>query len=117
MVNTNNIKATLLALKSSDEHSVETRLQKTFCPAGNCVIKGIIFFGTPFRGSWMGSIVAPLGTILPINRTHTKSLRLKSRAVAAVVDTFERQTRLNNISLLIFYELMRSPLWMVSLHL
>lgn len=53
--------------------------------------------------------------LLRVNRTQIKSLRRENKEIAAIVDEFEDRTKTTNLSLLIFYELMKSMYVKVSL--
>jgi len=51
-------------------------LQQAFCPSHECLVKGIVFFGTPFKGSILANYLADIAKYLrlPINKTHVMSL-------------------------------------------
>ena len=96
------MKALLLA-QQSDEHE----LHKLNTQSGECVVKGIAFFGTPFQGSRLANFAGRLSSllrVLPVNMSFIDHLRLKNATVKEIVDEFDALIRRMNLPLLIFYE-------------
>ena len=96
------MKALLLA-QQSDEHE----LHKLNTQSGECVVKGIAFFGTPFQGSRLANFAGRLSfllRVLPVNMSFIDHLRLKNATVKEIVDEFDALIRRMNLPLLIFYE-------------
>ena len=92
--------------------------QKAFYVQGQTLIKGIIFFGTPFRGSRFANLGVKLATNLklPLNRTHIMYLRVEDKDVAKFVDEFDELTKQIDLPLLIFFELKKTKIYFFKEH-
>ena len=93
----------MLAQQSKEEHE----LHKLNTPSGECVVKGIVFFGTPFQGSRLANLAGRLSfvlRVLPVNMSFIEHLRLKDAAVDKLVSEFDALSRQMKLQLLIFYE-------------
>ncbi len=92
--------------------------QKAFFSGGQTLIRGIIFFGTPFKGSRSANLGVKLATNLklPLNKTHIMYLRVADRDVAALVNDFDKKTEQEDLSLLIFYELKKTKVFLFREH-
>jgi hypothetical protein len=90
-------------------------------PFGECVVKGIATFGTPFKGSVIADAVEPVARYLPfpLNMSFVERLKktreaeketmdLEDEDVAKIVEDFEALTERLNIPLFKFWE--RKPL-------
>ena len=77
------------------------------------MIKGIIFFGTPFKGSRFANLGVKLATNLklPLNKTHIMYLRVEDQDVAKFVDEFDKLTEQIGLPLLIFFELKKTKIF------
>ena len=76
---------------------------------GKFLIKGLSFFGTPFKGSILASVLAPIGTILCLGLSNNQLMRLRQedKRTKAMLLRFEelRKTNLNPLfPLFIFWE-------------
>jgi hypothetical protein len=100
----------LLALGSKDRNEALTDIQKAFSPSGHSLIKGIIYFGTPFRGSRSANLGVKIAAALrlPLNNTHMMYLRVKDQDVSRIMGDFEKRVDEFDIPLLIFYELRKT---------
>jgi hypothetical protein len=100
----------LLALGSKDRNEALTDIQKAFSLSGHSLIKGIIYFGTPFRGSRSANLGVKIAAALrlPLNNTHMMYLRVKDQDVSRIMDDFEKRVDEFDIPLLIFYELRKT---------
>lgn len=107
----------LQALESRRPEQKPTRFQEFLMPSGECVVKGITFFGTPFKGSLVANWVEPLVRHLPVPLNlsfveRLKEMRENAKAavnlvdedVSKIVDDFEALATRLNIPLLIFWE-------------
>ena len=75
--------------------------------SGECVVKGIAFFSTPFQGSRLADVAGSLSfllRVLPVNMSFIEHLRLKDATVNAIVDQFDALSRQMELPLLIFHE-------------
>ena len=110
--------AALLALKVNEKDTHLEDLQKALLVQGQTLIKGIIFFGTPFRGSRFANLGVKLATRmrLPLNRTHIMYLRVEDKDVAKFVDEFDELTKQIDLPLLIFYELRKTKIYFFKEH-
>ncbi|KAH7357299.1 hypothetical protein BKA65DRAFT_225074 [Rhexocercosporidium sp. MPI-PUGE-AT-0058] len=104
--------AILLLLRDQEIGTELWEFQKVLCPSGDCLVKGITFFGTPFRGSSLANLLAKISTVLrlPLNRSHIMSLRVKDEDVARIVDEFKRRSSEIKLPLLTFFELLPEKL-------
>ena len=78
-----------------------------FAPKGRFLVKGITFFGTPFKGSMLANWVGdPLAKVLHRNRSFISPLKKKDAPIEAMLREFDtlRLRPQTSISLLIFYE-------------
>ncbi len=108
----------MLVLKSNEDDTYRTDFQKAFFSQGQTLIRGIIFFGTPFKGSRSANLGVKLATNLrlPLNRTHIMYLRVEDRDVAALVNNFDKITEQEDLSLLIFFELKKTKVFVFREH-
>jgi hypothetical protein len=95
----------ILALEEDkDQHVATDRLRL----AG--LVKGVVFMGTPFWGSFNASTLTPFVTALgsvnpfPMNSSLLKSLSANSLDLATLVSHFSQITTLHRIEIKIFYE-------------
>ena len=97
----------MLALNRNEKGERRDDYQMAFFVQGQVLIKGIIFFGTPFKGSRSANLGVRLATSLklPLNKTHIMYLRVENQDVAKFVDAFFRVTEQIDLPLLIFFEL------------
>jgi hypothetical protein len=86
--------------------------QKALCPYGDCLVKGITFFGTPFGGSVLANLLAEISILLrlPVNRAHLMSLIVKNQDVAELLGDFRKDIEKTKVPLRIFYELLPEKL-------
>lgn len=110
--------AALLALKVNEKDTHLKDFQKTFFVQGQTLVKGIVFFGTPFRGSRSANLGVKLATNLriPLNRTHIMYLRVEDKDVAKFVDEFDDLTKQIGLPLLIFFELRKTRIYFFKEH-
>ena len=103
-------KAVLLILKRNEKGTSGRDNQKSFFFQGQTHIKGVIFFGMPFKGSRAANVGASLATNLrlPLNKTHIMYLRVENQDVAKFVDEFVKVTDQIDLPLLIFFELKKT---------
>jgi hypothetical protein len=73
---------------------------------GECLVKGIFFFGTPFDGSWLATFAAPIISAFRCSETFLGNLKPKNKGTARTRASFlkGRDRAGCNISLVIFYE-------------
>lgn len=93
----------LLLSQQGEEHE----LHKLNTQSGECVVKGIAFFSTPFQGSRLADVAGSLSFLLralPINMSFIEHLRLKDATVNTIVDQFDALSRQMELPLLIFHE-------------
>ncbi len=104
--------AILLLLRDQEQGTEPWEFQKALCPSGDCLVKGITFFGTPFRGSSLANLMAEISTFmrLPLNRSHIMSLRIKDKDIARIIDEFKRRSVEIKLPILTFYELLPEEL-------
>ena len=79
-------------------------LKEAFCPARTgLLIKGIVFFGTPFKGSLLADLFGPLVSLFS---SRIKRLQRKDEDRNTMLLQFDklRIRASNNFPLLIFYE-------------
>ncbi|MCJ1387490.1 hypothetical protein MMC18_000333 [Xylographa bjoerkii] len=100
-------KAMILALDDDNDHLTVTdrlRLQG--------LVKGIIFMGTPFWGSFTATAISPFVSALdrvnpfPLNAGLVRNLRANSRDLALLVEHFSQVRLHNEIDIKVFYESM-----------
>lgn len=92
-----------MAQQTKEEHE----LHKLNAPSGECVVKGIVFFSTPFQGSRLANLAGRLSfllRVLPVNMSFIEHLRLKDATVDKIVSEFDDLSRQMKLPLLIFYE-------------
>jgi hypothetical protein len=107
----------LFALQSSESNHGPARFKNFLNPSGSCIVKGIVFFGTPFRGSRIANWFEPLTRHLPlplnvsfierlkiVNANRKATIKLRAEDVSAIVDHFVSLTKSFNIPLIIFWE-------------
>ena len=104
------VQAVLLALSRNEDGKYHDDYQKAFFRQGQTLIKGVIFFGTPFKGSHSANLAVKLATNLkfPLNKTHIMYLRVEDQDVAKFVSEFVRTTEQIKLSVLIFFELKKT---------
>ncbi|KAI9775736.1 MAG: hypothetical protein M1839_000938 [Geoglossum umbratile] len=100
--------AALMTFRSPNDIHPPTRFQEAFNSSGGNVIRGIVFFGTPFRGSRLANFAAFLAKLFflqsCINTTTLNYLSIENKDVKRLVAEFERQTSDHRVSLQTFYE-------------
>ena len=108
----------MLVLKSNEDDTHLTEFKKAFFSRGQTLIRGIIFFGTPFKGSRSANLGVKLATNLnlPLNKTHIMYLRVEDRDVATLVNDFDKITEQEDLSLLIFFELKKTKVFLFREH-
>ena len=107
------IKAIVLALQNNGSYP---QYRDLLMPLGECLVKGIAFFGTPFTGSVIANW-EPVARIVPygLNMSYVRYLKQRQRDkketvqvdpedVNPVVDQFRIIVKENNIPLLIYFE-------------
>ncbi|KAH0565933.1 hypothetical protein GP486_000654 [Trichoglossum hirsutum] len=100
--------AALMTLRNPSNLQPLTRFQETFnSPSGN-VIRGIVFFGTPFRGSRLANFGALLAKLFFVQRfvntTTLNYLSIRNKDVDKLVAEFEQRTRELQFPMRTFYE-------------
>ncbi|GAB1311439.1 hypothetical protein MFIFM68171_01649 [Madurella fahalii] len=68
----------------------QSHYRKVFFQKGQCLVKGIIFFGTPFEGSKIANFAHKFVKVLGGNDTLIDSLRTKSDVLAELVGKFNQ---------------------------
>ena len=103
----------MLALDSNETDTYRADYQKAFLIHDQILVKGIIFFGTPFRGSRSANLGARLATTLrlPLNKTHIMYLRVEDKDVAKFMSEFVKVTDEIDLPLLIFFELKKTKIF------
>jgi hypothetical protein len=78
---------------------------------GQCNVKGIVFFGTPFQGSGQADdgSYAGLVEILGGNASLVKSLKSKTKALATITQKFKQVRTKHNIDVLIYESQLHPP--------
>jgi hypothetical protein len=79
-----------------------------------CKVKGVIFFGTPFRGSVVANRVLlfkELGKYFNYNIELVKSLKSHSKELATIATCFNQVEEEHKIEPLIYYENRRLMSW------
>lgn len=73
---------------------------------GECLVKGIFFFGTPFGGSWLANYASPAARLIRQNSSFTDSLIPDNPGVARTKTLFieARKKKGCEIPLFIFHE-------------
>ncbi|MCJ1436336.1 hypothetical protein MMC27_005714 [Xylographa pallens] len=98
-------KALILALDEDSEQSGVTDRLKL-----HGLVKGIIFMGTPFWGSFTATTLSPFVSALdrvnpfPLNAGLVKNLKANSPDLALLVEHFSQVRLQNNIDIKVFYE-------------
>lgn len=89
-----------------DPQYSELRQHFVHSRTGKCLVRGIVFFGTPFEGSWLANVFAPIIKLWQGDSSFVMSLRIKNHDVASIVSKFEdvRSKKDYEIPLTIFYE-------------
>ena len=97
-------------MNTSPQDTCNKEYQAAFSSRGHTLIKGIIFFGTPFKGSSSARMGVGLATAfrLPLNKVHIMSLRVKDEDVKQMVADFVTRAERITMSLLIFFELKKT---------
>ena len=114
--------AALLLLTTDEKDTPGTDYKTEFSIRGQTLLNGVIFFGTPFKGSRFANLGVQLATWFkfPINKTHIMYLRVEEQNVKALVDEFVTATEQIGLPLLIFYELKKTRVLLfkgrVSIH-
>ena len=108
----------LLLLREQQEGSPLWDFQKVLCPSGDCLVKGITFFGTPFRGSNLANLLDTISSFLrlPLNRAHIMSLGIRDEEITAIIDEFKDRVVKAQIPLLCFYERLPEKLGIFKHH-
>ena len=102
----------MLALNRNERGADRSGYQKAFFRKEQTLIKGITFFGTPFKGSRSANLAVRLATHLrlPLNKTHIMYLRVEDKDVANFVNRFVKMTDEINLPLLLFFELKKTKI-------
>ena len=97
-------------MKTSPEDTYNEEYHAIFSSRGHTLLKGIIFFGTPFKGSSSARKGVGLATTfkIPLNTVHIMSLRVKDEDVKQTVADFVARAERIKMSLLIFFELKKT---------
>ena len=96
------MKALLLAQQGEEHEYLNLNTQ-----LGDCAVKGIGFFSTPFLGSRLANFAGRLSFLLrflPVNMSFINHLKLKNATVNVIVDEFDALIRRIGLPLLLFYE-------------
>ncbi|KAK4189032.1 hypothetical protein QBC35DRAFT_514333 [Podospora australis] len=79
--------ALIRALNGTSESDV---YRKTFIQKEECLVKGIMFFGTPFKGSSLADFSSTIIRLLGGNTSLIESLKINSGALHNIVGTFNQ---------------------------
>jgi len=93
--------------RSSSRAVPEELKQKFFhSKTGECLVKGIFFFGTPFDGSWLATIMEPIIFTFRCSESFIGNLKPKSKATARTRAAFLKGRMRDGcrIPLRVFYE-------------
>ena len=102
--------ALIMALFEDEDFHIKASYQELFLKNGQCIVKGIVFMGTPFRGSGDANILAPfvaavkgLNVFHAANDTFIKSLKKNNNSVEVptIVQRMKTITESQGIKLLI----------------
>ena len=80
---------------------------------GRCVVKGIVFFGTPFQGSKLADFVTyseRLVDFLEADKELLKSLRMNNDELNEITGKIKQIRQVHDIKILIYYESQPLPL-------
>jgi hypothetical protein len=108
------IKAVVLALQNDGSSPQYPQYRQLLMPLGECLVKGIAFFGTPFTGSVIANW-EPVARIVPfgLNMSYVRYLKQRHKKetvqvdpedVNPMVDQFRSLVKEYNIPLLIYFE-------------
>ena len=74
---------------------------------GKCIVKGIVFFGTPFQGSRVADFVTyseGLVDFLEADKELLKSLRMNNNELNEITGRIKQIRQVHGIRILIYYE-------------
>ena len=98
--------AMVIAMTGTTSQGPLEHFKDVFVTNNSCVVKGITFFGTPFKGSAIANYVAPVATMLRLDASQLARLRRNDREVKSMLYEFEKLRMMKEtlIPLLIFWE-------------
>ena len=104
--------ALVMALFQDDNYDNKQEYQDLFWKGDECLVKGVVFMGTPFRGSGQASLFTPfirairqVNLISAVNDNFLKSLNSDQPVeVTTIVQRFQRIVQAMEIKLLICCE-------------
>ncbi|KAF2474401.1 uncharacterized protein BDR25DRAFT_340886 [Lindgomyces ingoldianus] len=101
----------LISCLSTDQgFTIKQQYKNLFMHNGVCMVKGIVFLGTPFRGSGQANFIYPFVKLLsmqyfwPINQNLVRSLKQRPIALGQIVGRFNRVRKNNLIQIFPCYE-------------
>ena len=100
------VKAVLEMMETDDRRETPLDFRETFTSPSGVLVKGIVFFGTPFKGSFLADLTKPLAALLRRDTSLLSRLRREDKQIKAMLSRFDelRLRRENNIPLVIFHE-------------
>jgi hypothetical protein len=81
-------------------------LRDVFWSSGEFIVKGITFFGTPFKGSILASLLAPIAGAICMDNTHLARLQRNDKVVKGMLLRFDQLRKQDHVKipLLLFWE-------------
>jgi hypothetical protein len=99
--------ALILALWKGGDARIKTEHNRLFMRNGKCIVKGIVFFGTPFQGSLLADYATHAGHLVKLlgaDKTLLQSLKMNNKELAQITGKFSQVRETHDIKLLIYFE-------------
>ena len=99
-------KQAVLEMMESDDRETPSEFKDIFTGSDGIIVKGVIFFGTPFKGSFLADLTKPLATLLRRDTSFLSRLRREDKQIKQMLNRFD-ELRLqpeDNIPIRIFNE-------------
>ena len=93
-------------MESDDHRETPSEFRDIFTSSDGIVVKGVIFFGTPFKGSFLADLTKPLAALLRRDTSLLSRLRREDKQIKRMLNRFDelRSQPHNNIPIRIFNE-------------
>jgi hypothetical protein len=98
--------AVLSIMQSSRSSTSPQDFREVFSPSGKPLVRGIVFFGTPFKGSVIADLLGPFTTLLRYNTSYLARLKRDDKYTKDMLLELEqlRSQPQNSFPLVIFFE-------------
>ena len=96
-----------MALWEGKGNKVSSHQKHLFMKNGRCIVKGVVFFGTPFQGSSFADLVTyseRLVDFLEADKELLKSLRMNNEELNEITGKMKQVRQVHDIKVLIYYE-------------